>query len=130
MPDARIVDASAVCFQSATALAPDADSRSVDVTPRLFAGVRVHPVDGSGEGGGVFAQVGGVEGRVVDGVGFRVNVYGPCGYCEGAIGGDFAEEGAEGRADWGCLLVVVVSEWALWVVSYWILLSFGCFYRG
>ena len=67
--------------------------------PFAFACVRVHPVYGRCEGAGVFAEVVGVEGRVVDGVGFRIDVDGACGDCEGAVGGDFAEEGAEGGAD-------------------------------
>ena len=63
--------------------------------PFAFACVRVHPVYGRCEGAGVFAEVVGVEGRVVDGVGFRIDVDGACSDCEG----DFAEEGAEGGAD-------------------------------
>lgn len=100
VPHARIVHSCAVRFKTATALAPDADPRSVDVRPGLFAGVRVNPVYGCGEGGGVFAEVVGVQGRVVDGIGFWIDVDGACGDCESAMGGYFAEERAEGGADW------------------------------
>ena len=99
MSDPRVVHSRAVSLQPTAALAPDADARGVDVRPWLFAGVRVYPVYGCGEGGGIFAEVIGVQGRGVDGVGFRIDVDGACGDCEGAVGGDFAEEGAEGGAD-------------------------------
>jgi len=52
--------------------------------------VGVNPVDCGGEGGGVFAEVVGVEGGVVLFVSFEVGVDGACGDCEGAVGGDFA----------------------------------------
>ena len=100
MPYAWIVDSGGVGFQAAAALAPDADARGVDVRPRLFAGVRVYPVYGCGEGGGVFAEVIGVQGRGVNGIGFRIDVDGAWGDCEGAVGGHFAEEGTEGGTDW------------------------------
>jgi hypothetical protein len=40
------------------------------------------------------------------------------------MGGDFAEEGAEGGADWSHRLLVRIEGWSVWVISYWVPISF------